>query len=165
MQKWLLIMLFKKCRNCNSKKISNLFSLGNLSYTGKFPKYINQKVKKGQIKLVKCNKCDLVQLGNHFDLKYLYGPSYGYRTGINQTMTNHVEKITKYLKKKANLSKGEAALDIASNDGTLLNFYDNNIVKFGIDPLVKKYLSNYKKINYKISSFFNYIIYFFLINF
>ena len=149
-------MQLKKCRNCNSKIISNLFTLGNLSYTGKFPEYPNQIVKKGEINLVICNKCNLVQLGNRFDLKYLYGPSYGYRTGINQTMTNHVHQITKYLKKKVKLSKGEAVLDIASNDGTLLNFYDKNIIKFGIDPLVKKYLSNYKKINYKISSFFNY---------
>jgi len=146
----------KKCRNCNSKKISNLFTLGNQSFTGKFPEYPNQIVKKGEINLVICNKCNLVQLGNRFDLKYLYGPSYGYRTGINQTMTNHVQQITRYLKNKVKLSKGESVLDIASNDGTLLNFYDKNIIKFGIDPLVKKYLSNYKKINYKISSFFNY---------
>ena len=149
-------MQLKKCRNCNSKIISNLFTLGNLSYTGKFPEYPNQIVKKGEINLVICNKCNLVQLGNRFDLKYLYGPSYGYRTGINQTMTNHVQQITRYLKNKVKLSKGESVLDIASNDGTLLNFYDKNIIKFGIDPLVKKYLSNYKKINYKISSFFNY---------
>ena len=149
-------MQLKKCRNCNSKKISNLFTLGNQSFTGKFPEYPNQIVKKGEINLVICNKCNLVQLGNRFDLKYLYGPSYGYRTGINQTMTNHVQQITRYLKNKVKLSKSEAVLDIASNDGTLLNFYDKNIIKFGIDPLVKKYLSNYKKINYKISSFFNY---------
>ena len=149
-------MQLKKCRNCNSKKISNLFTLGNQSFTGKFPEYPNQIVKKGEINLVICNKCNLVQLGNRFDLKYLYGPSYGYRTGINQTMTNHVQQITRYLKNKVKLSKGESVLDIASNDGTLLNFYDKNIIKFGIDPLVKKYLSNYKKINYKISSFFNY---------
>ena len=149
-------MQLKKCRNCNSKKISNLFTLGNQSYTGKFPEYPNQIVKKGEINLVICNKCNLVQLGNRFDLKYLYGPSYGYRTGINQTMTNHVQQITRYLKNKVKLSKGESVLDIASNDGTLLNFYDKNIIKFGIDPLVKKYLSNYKKINYKISNFFNY---------
>lgn len=149
-------MQLKKCRNCNSKKISNLFTLGNQSFTGKFPEYPNQIVKKGEINLVICNKCNLVQLGNRFDLNYLYGPSYGYRTGINQTMTNHVHQITRYLKNKVKLSKGESVLDIASNDGTLLNFYDKNIIKFGIDPLVKKYLSNYKKINYKISSFFNY---------
>lgn len=149
-------MQLKKCRNCSSNKISNLFSLGNLSYTGKFPVKINQQVKKGEINLVICNKCKLVQLGNHFDLKYLYGPSYGYRTGINQTMTNHVLQITKYLKKKISLTKGEAVLDIASNDATLLNFYDKNIIKFGIDPLVKKYFSNYKKVDYKISGFFNY---------
>ena len=26
------------CRNCKNKKLTNLFSLGNISYTGKFSK-------------------------------------------------------------------------------------------------------------------------------
>ena len=149
-------MHLKKCRNCKSKKIIKLFSLGNLSYTGRFPKTLNQTIKKGKLSLSICSNCKLVQLGNHFDLNYLYGPSYGYRTGINLTMTNHVKEITKYLSKITHLKKGDSVLDIASNDGTLLNFYKKNIITFGIDPLINKYLKNYKKINYKISNFFDY---------
>ena len=33
-------MKLKKCRNCQGKKLTKLFSLGKLSYTGKFPKNI-----------------------------------------------------------------------------------------------------------------------------
>jgi len=47
-------------------------------------------------------------------------------------------------------------LDIASNDGTLLNYYKKNIKTFGIDPLVSKYKKNYKDIKYKVSDFFSY---------
>ena len=148
-------MLLKRCRNCNSTNISSLFTLGKLTYTGRFPKKINQNIKNGELNIVICKNCDLVQLGNHFDLKYLYGPNYGYRTGINQTMTKHVESITKYLSKKTKLEKGDSALDIASNDGTLLNFYNKNIITLGIDPLVNKYKKFYKNINYKISNFFD----------
>ena len=72
-------------------------------------------------------------------MKYLYGPNYGYRTGINKTMTNHVNNITKYLGKLSKLKNNEAVLDIASNDGTLLNFYNKDIIKFGIDPLINMY--------------------------
>ena len=148
-------MLLKKCRNCKSKNISILFTLGKLTYTGRFPKKINQKIKNGELNIVICKDCELVQLGNHFDLKYLYGPNYGYRTGINQTMTEHVKAITKYLSKKTKLKKGDSALDIASNDGTLLNFYNKKITTLGIDPLVNKYKKFYKNINYKISNFFD----------
>ena len=78
------------CRNCKSKKFENLFSLGNLSYTGKFPSKKNQNIPKGKIILVKCVKCQLVQLDRKFNPKYLYNKDYGYRSGINRTMRDHL---------------------------------------------------------------------------
>ena len=140
-------MQIKQCRNCGSKKFTKLFSLGNLSFTGKFPSK-NEKVKKAPLKVIMCSKCHLVQLTHNYDLKYLYGPQYGYRTGMNETMKNHVSTVVSYLSKKTKLSENDVVLDIASNDGTLLNFYKKNILTFGIDPLVNKYKNNYKKINY-----------------
>ena len=148
-------MKLKKCRNCQGKKLSKLFSLGKLSYTGKFPKNINTNIKKTELTLIMCNKCSLVQLNNNYNLKYLYGPDYGYRTGINKTMTEHMKNIMKNLTRKINLKKGDCVLDIASNDGTLLNFFDKKLVKFGVDPLVNKYSKFYRKIDYKISDFFS----------
>ena len=64
----------------------------------------NQIIKK-PIDLIICKNCELVQLGHNFDLKYLYGPDYGYRTGINKTMLNHVNKVVKVLSQKAKLKK------------------------------------------------------------
>ena len=147
-------MKIKKCRSCNKSKIKKLFSLGNLCFTGKFPA-ANQEIKKEPIDLVICNNCELVQLGHNFDLKYLYGPDYGYRTGINKTMLDHVRGVVKTLTKKTRLKKNELVLDIASNDGSLLNFYDKKIITFGIDPILNKYIEEYKNINYKISDFFS----------
>tara|TARA_Y100000813_G_C24144198_1_gene343942 strand:- start:116 stop:1267 length:1152 start_codon:yes stop_codon:yes gene_type:complete len=125
-----------------------------MHFTGKFPK-INQFIKKEPILLMLCSNCGLVQLGHNFSLKYLYGPDYGYRTGINKTMLNHVKEIVKKLSKKIKLKKGDLVLDIASNDGSLLNFYKRNIKTFGIDPILKKYKKNYKNINYKVQDFFS----------
>tara|TARA_Y100000590_G_C15695879_1_gene1005088 strand:+ start:22 stop:1236 length:1215 start_codon:yes stop_codon:yes gene_type:complete len=144
-----------KCRNCKSKNLLRLFSLGNLSFTGKFPKNKSTNIKKKQLGLVICSKCSLVQLNKSFNLKYLYGPDYGYRTGINQTMTNHMADIKEKLIRRVKLRSGDSVLDIASNDATLLNFYNKNIIKVGIDPLVNKYFKYYKKVNYKISDFFS----------
>ena len=139
-------MKIRSCRSCNSKKLLKLFSLGKLSFTGKFPS-INQKIKKEPISLAICKNCELVQLTHNFDLKYLYGPDYGYRTGINKTMLNHVKNVVKYLSKKTRLKKKDCVLDIASNDGSLLNYYNMNINTFGIDPILNKYIDQYQKIN------------------
>ncbi len=147
-------MRINQCRSCRSKHLITLFSLGNLSFTGKFSR-LEKNIKKKPITLIICKKCELVQLAHNYDLKYLYGPDYGYRTGINKTMIEHVKKITKFLAKKTSLKKGDLVLDIASNDGSLLNFYNKNIVKCGIDPILNKYKKNYKKIKYAIPSFFS----------
>ena len=85
----------------------------------------------------------------------MYGPNYGYRTGINKTMSEHVKNITKFLTKKVFLTKKDMVLDIASNDGTLLNFYNKKIITFGIDPILNKYKKYYKNINFTSSNFFS----------
>lgn len=148
-------MKIKNCRNCNHNHLIHLFSLGKMSFTGKFPKSFSQNVPKAQLNLLMCKNCKLVQLDRNFNIKYLYGRGYGYRTGINQTMTNHVKKTVKTVSAMVNLKTKDHVLDIASNDATLLNFYKNHVVTVGIDPLVNKYKRYYKKINYKSSNFFH----------
>ena len=118
-------MKIKSCRICKSSKLKKLFSLGNMCFTGKFPNE-RQIIQKKPILLLLCDNCGLVQLGHNFDLKYLYGPDYGYRTGINKTMLSHVKGVVKYLSKKVKLKKNDLVLDIASNDGSLLKNYDKN---------------------------------------
>ena len=126
-----------------------------MSFTGKFPKSFSHNVPRAQLNLLMCKKCKLVQLDRNFNIKYLYGKGYGYRTGINQTMTDHVKKTVKILTTMVNLRAKDHVLDIASNDATLLNFYKKNVVTVGVDPLVNKYREYYKKINYQSSNFFH----------
>ena len=147
-------MKIKSCRICKSSKLKKLFSLGNMCFTGKFPNE-RQIIQKKPILLLLCDNCGLVQLGHNFDLKYLYGPDYGYRTGINKTMLSHVKGVVKYLSKKVKLKKNDLVLDIASNDGSLLKNYDKKVITFGIDPIISKYINEYDKINYKVSDFFS----------
>ncbi len=149
-------MKITNCRICRSKKFLNLFSLGKLSFTGKFAKNKTVNIPKREVTIVMCKKCKLVQLNNNFSSKYLYSNDYGYRTGINKTMSEHVKKIVNFSSKKMKLKKNDIVLDIASNDGTLLNYYDKKIITVGIDPILNKYKKFYKKINFKISDFFSF---------
>ena len=148
-------MIIKKCRSCNNENLVFLFTLGNLAFTGKFPNKF-QKIPKAKLTLVMCGNCKLIQLDRNFNRNYLYGKDYGYRTGINKTMTEHVKSVARMALKKIKLLPGDVVLDIASNDATLLNSYTSkSIIKVGIDPLVNKYKRYYKKINYSFSNFFS----------
>ena len=97
-------MRINKCRGCKKSTLKKLFSLGDMYFTGKFP-HKGQTIKKKPITVVICLNCNLVQLNHTFDLKYLYGPDYGYRTGINKTMLNHVKGVSNKLSKITNLKK------------------------------------------------------------
>ena len=148
-------MKITKCRICNSKVFLNLFSLGKLSFTGKFAKKKTDNIPKREVTIVMCKQCKLIQLNNNFSSKYLYSNDYGYRTGINKTMSEHVRKLVKFTSNKMKLKKNDAVLDIASNDGTLLNYYDKKIITVGVDPILKKYKQFYNQIDFKVDDFFN----------
>lgn len=145
----------KKCRNCRKNSFKNLFSLGKLAFTGKFPNKIKTNVKKDFINLVICKNCKLVQLDRNFNMKYLYGKDYGYRSGINATMSNHLKNTALRLKNLTNLKKDDSIIDIASNDGTLLNNYPKDTFTVGIDPIIKKLSRFYNKRHIQIGDFFS----------
>ena len=147
-------MNIKKCRNCNTLNVKKVFELGNFKFTGKFPK-VGEKIRSGVLGLDFCNKCKLVQLSKSFNQKHLFSNDYGYRTGLNLTMSNHMKSIHETMIKKVFLKKDDQILDIACNDGTLLNLYSKNYIRFGIDPVSIKYKSNFKKINHVIYDFFS----------
>ena len=96
-----------------------MFSLGDLSFTGKFST-LNKTVKTKPISVIICKTCELVQLAHNYDLKYLLdGPDYGYRTGINKTMLNHGAKYYYKSIEKNKFKKNDLVLDIVSNDGSV----------------------------------------------
>jgi len=146
----------KECRSCQSKELKFLFSLGSMPYSGIFPKR-NQSVDFGELTLVICGYCKLVQLDRNFNPKKMYGNNYGYRTGLNSSMVRHMMFKAKKLKKYLNYKKEQIVLDIGSNDGTFLGFFNSSKCKlFGMDPTIRKFKKFYKKRIVTLNSFFSY---------
>ncbi len=144
----------KYCRSCKSKKLYYLFSLGDHYFTGIFPQNKNTTVPKGKLTLLMCKNCSLVQLSENFNLNKMYGNNYGYRTGLNLSMVNHIKEKVNYLKNKFEINNEDLVLDIGSNDGTLLKFFNkNNLI--GIDPTISKFSKYYPKKIKKIANFFS----------
>ena len=71
------------------------------------------------------------------------------------TMRAHVKSVVQKASLLTKLRKNDAVLDIASNDGTLLNYYKNSVIKVGIDPTIVKFKRYYRNINYGIADFFS----------
>ena len=133
-----------KCRVCGNQKLMPIVNLGEQCLTGVFPASREQVITTGPLELVKClnekddSKCGLVQLRHSYNRNELYGDNYGYRSGLNISMVNHLKEVVDFNVKLVKLSPDDLVVDIGSNDGTLLNMYPDNLLLVGIDPTAEK---------------------------
>lgn len=148
-----------KCRICKKSNLKKVIDLGKQAYTGKFPIKFEENIPITPLNVSFCINCKFLQLSHDFNDKYMYDLSYGYESGINKTMTEHLTNIVKKINKIKKLHKNSVVLDIASNDGTLLNAYNKNIIKIGIDPILNRFKKNYRNIDYSINDFFSFANY------
>lgn len=143
------------CRVCSSKDIVLVLELGNQPLSGVFPSANQLNPLNGPLTIFKCNKCSLVQLAHNYPLDLLYGENYGYRSGLNVSMTSHLQLKAKKLNQLLSLNPGEIVLDIGSNDGTFLNAWDSEITRIGFDPTITKFGEFYDSKVIKVPEFFS----------
>tara|TARA_B100000989_G_scaffold24681_1_gene15979 strand:- start:3265 stop:4506 length:1242 start_codon:yes stop_codon:yes gene_type:complete len=156
-----MIKKIKNCRACGSRKLITLSKLGNQYLTGVFPSNKNIKITNGPLEISKCNsnsECNLVQLSHKYDFRELYGKNYGYRSGLNKSMSKHLKSKTKYIMGKYNFNKKKPLIiDIGSNDATTLKAYPKRKYElFGFDPTAKKFKEHYPKHIKYSSNFFSF---------
>ena len=151
-----------RCRICQNERLSPVLSLGDMVLTGVFPKTAREKISKGPLELVKCEEdesgdsCGLLQLAHNYNPNDMYGQNYGYRSGLNNSMVMHLEKLVQEIQERIALQKRDLVVDIGSNDGTLLSFYPENGPNcIGIDPSGEKFARYYPKHCKLIPDFFS----------
>lgn len=133
-----------KCRVSASDNLVSVLNLGQQELTGVFPKTSQDEVTRGPLELVWCPDSGLLQLRHTYDSSEMYGDNYGYRSGLNQSMVDHLSSKVAYLERLVGLKAGETVLDIGSNDCTLLKAYGvQGIDRVGIDPTGKKFAQYY----------------------
>jgi hypothetical protein len=114
--------------------MQELFSLGEL--------YVSDFLKDGEtprggkieMKLVLEGDTGAVRLDKVAPLDTMYG-KYWYRSGINNTMKKELNSIVSSITDVYKLKENDLWIDIACNDGTLLSYVPNNLIRVGIDPV------------------------------
>ena len=46
--------------------------------------------------MIKCKNCQLIQLKHNFNRKKMFGLNYGYKSGINKSMKDHLKNVVRY---------------------------------------------------------------------
>ena len=151
----------QNCRSCGFTDLEIVFELGDQTLSGVFRSENLDDILSGPLTLVCCNKCYLIQLHHSYPLDEMYNEGYGYRSGITNYMSVHLQEILNFAKEKISLNKGDNVLDIGSNDGTLLNHYPDDMYnRIGIDPVAVKYLDIYPNDAKVVTDFFTMESYF-----
>jgi len=132
-----------KCRIGKSTNLITVLSLGEQYLTGVFPKSANEEITKGPLDLVWCPDSGLLQMKHSYSLDEMYGDNYGYRSGLNASMVNHLQQKIRTLEKLAKPVETDLVIDIGSNDATSLKAYSGKFRKVGIDPTGKKFIDFY----------------------
>ena len=144
-----------KCRISGSHNLIHVLSLGEQYLTGVFPKTNSEEVSKGPLDLVWCPDSGLLQMKQSYSSEEMYGDNYGYRSGLNASMVQHLTHKIHTLERMVKLNETDLVLDIGSNDATLLKVYRGKHRKAGIDPTGLKFKEYYTNDISLIPTFFS----------
>src|SRR3546814_7272934 len=132
------------CRVSGKKDLLTVLNLGYQSLTGVFPKSADEHVTVGPLELVWSPDSGLLQLKHSYEPSEMYGDNYGYRSGLNQSMVDHLANQARYLERLAMPEAGDVVLDIGSNDATTLTAYSiHGLNRIVIDPTGRKFAEYY----------------------
>jgi SAM-dependent methyltransferase len=153
--------MYKKvmeCRICGNTCLIKVLDLGEQMLTGVFPASCDEAVTTGPLQLVKCHGddvCGLLQLAHSYELSEMYGHNYGYRSGLNPSMVEHLTGKVRRIHELVSIKSGDLILDIGSNDGTTLNAYAPGPRLVGVDPTGLKFRGFYRDDMVLITDFFS----------
>ncbi len=147
-------MTKSKCRFCGEQLKESFVNLGLSPLSNSFLKKeeLKNKEEKYILQAYICNKCLLVQLEEFETPKNIFS-EYAYFSSYSKTWLEHAKKYCKLMIKKYGLNESNQVIEIASNDGYLLQFFkDKNIPVLGIEPALnvakncnrEKYSNNFK---------------------
>jgi len=148
------------CRVCNSKKLTFIFSLGNLYVNNFISKRDEKEAIRCPLELVFCENCTLLQLRHTTSNEILFSKFYWYKSGVSDSMKKALRNIAEKAEKMCYLKENDVVLDIGSNDGTLLkNYTVPGLVRVGFEPATNLIEEGKQGLTYFINDFWNYETY------
>lgn len=129
-------MKSKKCRFCNSELKDTFVDLGMSPLSNSYVKSKDLKKKENFYPLhaYVCSECFLVQL-EEFETPEEIFNDYAYFSSYSDSWLMHAKEYTEMAIERFSLNENSKVIEIASNDGYLLQYFkEKNIPVLGIEP-------------------------------
>ena len=124
------------CRFCNTELKNVFVSLGSTPLSNSYLKEdsLTQQEASYPLQVYVCDQCFLVQL-DQFESPDDIFSDYAYFSSCSQSWLNHSKKYVEKMIKEYGINKDSFVMEIASNDGYLLQYFvENKIPVLGIEP-------------------------------
>ncbi len=99
------------------------------------PELINYPETYFPLKVFVCEKCWLVQVDELEKADAIFNEEYTYFSSFSTSWLQHAKKYTDYMTERFGLNSNSLVVEIASNDGYLLQYFkEKNIPVLGVEP-------------------------------
>jgi 2-polyprenyl-3-methyl-5-hydroxy-6-metoxy-1,4-benzoquinol methylase len=124
------------CRSCLLPELNSVLDLGTMPLANALltEEQLNEPEEKFPLHLMRCTRCALLQLSENVPAEKLFS-HYFYRSSFSDAFLQHCKALADRLIEERHLNAESLVIDIASNDGYLLKFYqEKRIPVLGIEP-------------------------------
>jgi SAM-dependent methyltransferase len=124
------------CRSCGAGGLANVLSLGHTPLANALltAEQLGSPEETYPLDLAFCSNCSLVQITETVPAEKLFR-EYLYLSSFSDTMLEHAETIAMEVVRSRDLSPNNLVVEIASNDGYLLQYYQRaGVPVLGIEP-------------------------------
>jgi SAM-dependent methyltransferase len=125
------------CRSCNGTDLSVFLSLGDMPLSDGFleARQLVDNEPRFPLDVAFCTTCALVQILETVPPEQLFGADYPYFSSFTDALLVHSEGNVKERIAERRLNADSLVVELASNDGYLLQYYKaNGVPVLGIDP-------------------------------
>lgn len=131
-------MVSQKCRFCSQELNHSFINLGVSPLANDYlaPHQLNLAEKFYPLHTYVCSNCWLVQLEEFEPPSEIFSDDYAYFSSYSDSWLRHAKTYTAKMINRFSLNPGKQVIEIASNDGYLLQFFlKNNIPVLGVEPV------------------------------
>jgi Predicted methyltransferase (contains TPR repeat) len=124
------------CRSCGSTELHPVLDLGHTPLANALltPEQLTEPESVYPLELVFCHACTLVQITETVPPEQLFR-EYFYLSSFSDTLLQHAEKLAAQVTSSRRLGTNSLVIEIASNDGYLLQYYKGaHVPVLGIEP-------------------------------
>ncbi|MDR2829541.1 MAG: class I SAM-dependent methyltransferase [Methanobrevibacter sp.] len=147
-----------KCRHCGKELKYEFIDLFNSPPSNSYltEEELNKVEVLYPLKIWVCDNCFLVQIDEYKKSDEIFNVDYAYFSSVSSSWLSHCQKYVDMITERLNLDKKSHVVEIASNDGYLLQYFkEKAIPSLGIEPTASTAIVAKEKGINVIEEFFN----------